>query len=132
MFYDYDEIEYITDCNFRKIPAPRNEEDEMASEPWYHIAKNDVFPEQFGVFLLGNPKVRHYFMKHHAELLTADYWSERKQRIVEGDVPDTFPYPQEIRFIHQNGAAPATSSMSSAPSVAEPPAEAVTPAAKAA
>jgi isocitrate dehydrogenase kinase/phosphatase len=58
VFYDYDEIEYISDCNFRTIPAPRNEEDEMASEPWYHVAKNDVFPEQFSVFLLGNPRVR--------------------------------------------------------------------------
>ena len=100
VFYDYDEIEYITDCNFRDIPAPRNEEDEMASEPWYHIAKNDVFPEQFGVFLLGNPKVRNVFMKYHADLLTADYWRQRKARIEEGQVEDVFPYPQEIRFIN--------------------------------
>ncbi len=101
VFYDYDEIEYITDCNFRDIPAPRNEEDEMASEPWYPIAKNDVFPEQFGVFLLGNAKVRHYFMKYHAELLTAAWWRQKRERILEGQVEDVFPYPQEIRFIHQ-------------------------------
>ena len=101
VFYDYDEIEYISDCNFRNIPAPRNEEDEMSAEPWYSVAKNDVFPEQFGVFLLGNPKVRQYFMKHHADLLTADYWQQRKLRIQEGQVEDVFPYPQEIRFIHQ-------------------------------
>ena len=101
VFYDYDEIEYISDCNFRDIPAPRNEEDEMSAEPWYSVAKNDVFPEQFGVFLLGNPKVRKYFMKHHADLLTADYWRQRKIRIQEGQVEDVFPYPQEIRFIHQ-------------------------------
>ncbi|NCW79150.1 MAG: bifunctional isocitrate dehydrogenase kinase/phosphatase, partial [Oxalobacteraceae bacterium] len=107
VFYDYDEIEYITDCNFRDIPAPRNEEDEMASEPWYPVAKNDVFPEQFGVFLLGNPRVREIFMKYHADLLTADYWRLRKQRIEEGQVEDVFPYPQEIRFIHQSGHAPA-------------------------
>lgn len=98
VFYDYDEIEYISDCNFRTIPLPRNEEDEMSAEPWYSVAKNDVFPEQFGVFLLGNPKVRHYFMKHHADLLTAEYWQQRKARIVEGHVEDVFPYPQEIRF----------------------------------
>jgi isocitrate dehydrogenase kinase/phosphatase len=104
VFYDYDEIEYITDCNFRDIPAPRNEEDEMASEPWYHVAKNDVFPEQFGVFLLGNPKVREAFMKYHADLLTADYWRQRKQHILEGQLDDVFPYPQDIRFIHQFGA----------------------------
>lgn len=101
VFYDYDEIEYITDCNFRKIPAPRNEEDEMASEPWYHVAKNDVFPEQFSVFLLGNPRVREYFMKYHADLLTAEYWQQRKNRIQEGQVEDIFPYPQEIRFVNQ-------------------------------
>ncbi len=101
VFYDYDEIEYISDCNFRDIPAPRNEEDEMSAEPWYSVAKNDVFPEQFGVFLLGNPKVRKYFMKHHADLLTADYWRQKKLRIQDGQVEDVFPYPQEIRFINQ-------------------------------
>ncbi len=101
VFYDYDEIEYITDCNFRKIPLPRNEEDEMSAEPWYSIGKNDVFPEQFGTFLLGNDKVRHYFMQYHADLLTADYWQGRKQRILDGKVDDVFPYPQEIRFCNQ-------------------------------
>ena len=100
VFYDYDEIEYIVDCNFRSIPAPRNEEDEMAAEPWYHIAKNDVFPEQFAPFLLGNIKVREYFMKYHADLLTPAYWQACKQRIIEGHIEDVFPYPQEIRFCH--------------------------------
>ncbi len=100
VFYDYDEIEYIVDCNFRRIPPPRNEEDEMAAEPWYHVAKNDVFPEQFAPFLLGNAKVRKYFMQYHADLLTPDYWQGCKQRIMAGHVEDVFPYPQEIRFSH--------------------------------
>lgn len=98
VFYDYDEIEYISDCNFRKIPAPRNEEDEMAAEPWYPVAKNDVFPEQFGTFLLGNPSVRKYFMQHHADLFDYTYWQQHKQRIQEGHLGDVFPYPQELRF----------------------------------
>jgi isocitrate dehydrogenase kinase/phosphatase len=98
VFYDYDEIETIVDCNFRVIPQPRNEEDEMAAEPWYPIGRYDVFPEQFGTFLLGNLKVRKYFLKHHADLLTAEYWQARKLRIINGKVDDVFPYPQEIRF----------------------------------
>nr|WP_315215965.1 bifunctional isocitrate dehydrogenase kinase/phosphatase [uncultured Duganella sp.] len=102
VFYDYDEIEYITDCNFRDIPEARNEEDEMASEPWYSIGKHDVFPEQFGRFLLGNAKIRKYFMKHHADLLTREYWQARKQRILDGVVEDVYPYPQHIRFFHEN------------------------------
>ena len=104
VFYDYDEIEYITDCNFRHIPTPRNEEDEMSAEPWYPIGKNDVFPEQFGTFLLGNPNVKKYFMKHHADLLTPEFWQEKKQRILDGHVEDVFPYPQNIRFSFQSSA----------------------------
>ncbi len=101
VFYDYDEIEYITDCNFRNIPEPRNEEEEMSAEPWYSIGKHDVFPEQFGRFLLGNAKIRKYFLQHHADLLTRDFWQMRKERIVAGHIEDVFPYPQQIRFCNQ-------------------------------
>jgi len=101
VFYDYDEIEYLTDCNFRTIPAPRNEEDELAAEPWYPVAKNDVFPEQFGPFLLGHPEVKKYFMKHNAELLTPQYWQQARQRILDGVIADVFPYPQELRFSYR-------------------------------
>lgn len=101
VFYDYDEIEYITDCNFRAIPEARNEEEEMSAEPWYPIAKNDVFPEQLGNFLLANPKIRKVFMKHHADLLTPEYWQTRKERIMQGHVEDVFPYPQELRFCYK-------------------------------
>ncbi|WP_426319981.1 bifunctional isocitrate dehydrogenase kinase/phosphatase [Pseudoduganella sp. R-43] len=98
VFYDYDEIEYITDCNFRVIPAPRNEEDEMSAEPWYPIGKHDVFPEQFDKFLLGNAKIRKYFMKHHAELLSPHWWARKKALIASGVIEDVFPYPQHVRF----------------------------------
>ena len=107
VFYDYDEIEYLTDCNFRDIPEARNEEDEMSAEPWYPIGKHDVFPEQFGRFLLGNPKIRQYFMKHHAELLSRAYWQAHKDRILGGEVEDVFPYPQHIRFHNQTTTPPA-------------------------
>ncbi|MGB9109881.1 MAG: bifunctional isocitrate dehydrogenase kinase/phosphatase [Telluria sp.] len=105
VFYDYDEIEYLTDCNFRDIPQARNEEDEMAAEPWYPIGRHDVFPEQFERFLLGNPKIRTIFMEHHAELLTRAWWQSHKERIQAGIVEDVFPYPQQIRFQPSNPAA---------------------------
>jgi isocitrate dehydrogenase kinase/phosphatase len=98
VFYDYDEIEYITDCNFRKVPAPRNEEDEMSGEVWYSVGPKDVFPETFGPFLLGNPVVRSIFMKHHADLLEASFWQSHKDRILAGHVYDVFPYDREKRF----------------------------------
>ncbi|MBI2769393.1 MAG: bifunctional isocitrate dehydrogenase kinase/phosphatase [Burkholderiales bacterium] len=101
VFYDYDEIEYITDCNFRKVPAPRNEEDEMSGEVWYTVGPKDVFPETFGPFLLGNPAVREVFMKHHGDLLDAGFWQKHKERIAAGHVHDVFPYEREKRFTAQ-------------------------------
>ncbi|MEF7614307.1 bifunctional isocitrate dehydrogenase kinase/phosphatase [Aquincola sp. MAHUQ-54] len=104
VFYDYDEIEYLTDCNFRRVPAPRNEEDEMSGEVWYAVGPKDVFPETFEPFLLGNPAVREVFMQHHADLLDAAFWQSHKERIAAGHVHDVFPYEPERRF-HRRAAA---------------------------
>jgi isocitrate dehydrogenase kinase/phosphatase len=98
VFYDYDEIEYITDCTFRKIPDARTEEEELSAEVWYRVGPKDVFPETFAPFLLGNPAVREVFMKHHADLLEASFWQSHKERIQAGYVHDVFPYEREKRF----------------------------------
>lgn len=98
VFYDYDEIEYITDCNFRTVPLPRNEEEEMSGEIWYKVGPKDVFPETFGPFLLGNNAVREVFMKHHGNLLEAEFWKGHQTRIKQGHVFDVFPYDQDKRF----------------------------------
>ncbi|MBP6559776.1 MAG: bifunctional isocitrate dehydrogenase kinase/phosphatase [Burkholderiaceae bacterium] len=106
VFYDYDEIEYLTDCQFRRVPAPRNEEEEMSGEVWYTVGPRDVFPETFAPFLLGNPTVREVFMQHHADLLDVAFWQAHKERIAAGHVHDVFPYAHEKRFSH-TGSAPA-------------------------
>ena len=105
VFYDYDEIEYITDCNFRKVPEPRTEEEELSGEIWYAVGPKDVFPETFGPFLLGNPAVRDVFMRHHADLLDAAFWQAHKERIERGHVHDVFPYDPARRFKNLRRAA---------------------------
>lgn len=104
VFYDYDEIEYVTDCNFRRVPQPRTEEDEMSGEVWYSVGPHDVFPETFGPFLLGNPAVREVFMKHHADLLDPAFWQSHKERIQQGYVYDVFPYDRSRRFSQQRSS----------------------------
>jgi isocitrate dehydrogenase kinase/phosphatase len=101
VFYDYDEIEYMTDCNFRKIPPAPNEEVEMSGEVWYPVARNDVFPEEFATFLLGSPMVRQVFLKHHRDLLSAEFWQETQRKILAGHQEDFFPYPLAMRFCQQ-------------------------------
>ena len=98
VFYDYDEICYLTECNFRKIPEARYPEDEFAAEPWYSVAANDVFPEQFATFLFANNRLRQAFMKHHRDLLDADFWVQKQENIKAGIYEDVFPYAQKLRF----------------------------------
>ncbi len=105
VFYDYDEIEYLTDCNFRRVPPPRTEEDELSGEVWYTVAKGDVFPETFAPFLLGNPRVRAAFLRHHADLLTPEFWQQNKARIQRGEVIDFYPYGAHRRFDVNGGVA---------------------------
>ncbi len=106
VFYDYDEIEYITDCRFRRVPEARNEDDELAAEPWYPVGPHDVFPETFGRFLLGDPQVREVFLRHHADLLDPAFWQAQQRRIRDGQLIDVFPYDPARRFARRN-AAPA-------------------------
>ncbi len=105
VFYDYDEIEYLTECNFRKVPAARTPEDEMSGEVWYSVGPKDVFPETFGPFLLGNPAVREVFLAHHGDLLDAEFWQGHKARIQAGHVHDVFPYEHDKRFEHRHAVA---------------------------
>ena len=121
VFYDYDEVQYVTDCVFRRIPPPRTPEDEMSSEPWYTVGPNDVFPEEFASFLLGNRTLRQAFMAHHADLLEADYWQRKQARIRAGVLEDVFPYPASLRFrgapagLADRGAAAQPSGQSTQP-----------------
>lgn len=98
IFYDYDEIEYMTDCNFREIPEAPYPEYEMSGEIWYPVNKGDVFPEEFGTFLLTEEDVRKPFLEHHRELLDPDWWKRCKSKIEQGIMEDFYPYPQSCRF----------------------------------
>ena len=92
VFYDYDEIQPMTEMNFRQIPPAPNEEAEMASEPWYALGPNDVFPEEFSTFLLGNPEIREVFRSAHVDLLSAHWWQNCRERVSRGVLEDHRPY----------------------------------------
>ncbi len=98
VFYDYDEVQYLLDVNFRKIPKTDNWDDMLSSEPWYSVSPGDVFPEQIATFVTPQPQLRQLLFQAHPELLDADFWCDKQQKIKAGFVEDIFPYPPEQRF----------------------------------
>jgi len=98
VFYDYDEIATLTDCNFRRIPQPRTEQEEMQSGTWYTVAPEDIFPEEFRLFFSGNVKARKMFEQIHSELYELEFWTNLQDKIRNGYVVDVFPYRRAKRF----------------------------------
>lgn len=98
VFYDYDEIGYLTDYNFRAIPPPRDFEDEWSSEPWYSVGPFDVFPEEFPKFLIGRREVKALFREYHADLFDPKYWREVQKGLRAGKLYTVYPYREILRF----------------------------------
>jgi isocitrate dehydrogenase kinase/phosphatase len=92
IFYDYDELCLVTECNFRKLPKARSVEDEMRSEAWFFVDEDDVFPEQFISFLGLEPTQLEVFLEHHSDLLTPGFWRDMKRRHEAGEVLEILPY----------------------------------------
>ncbi len=98
VFYDYDEISHMDEIRIRAIPEAQTLEQELAIEPWYHVGKNDFFPEEFGQFVINHPKVRERFLLHHPELLDPAYWKGVQKDIRNLKRYDVFPYKPDKRF----------------------------------
>jgi len=99
VFYDYDEIGDITELSFRRIPPASSYEEEMAAEPYWTVAANDVFPEQFDRFLVSDPRAREIFYEYHRDLLDPEFWTRKQELVRSGAQEDVFPYPAEARFM---------------------------------
>ena len=98
IFYDYDEVQYLLDVNFRFIPKTDNYDDMLSNEPWYSVGPGDVFPEQITTYVTAQNDIRQMLIQSHPELMDALYWQQKQQRIRDGIVEDVFPYPQQQRF----------------------------------
>ena len=104
VFYDYDEIATLTKCNFRKIPEPRTEQEEMQSGTWYTVGPDDIFPEEFRLFFSGNMKARKIFEGMHSDLYDMSFWQNLQAQIRDGYVVDVFPYRRAKRFDRGKGS----------------------------
>lgn len=95
VFYDYDEVSRVSDCVFRHWPQPRNEEEALADEPWFHIGPQDVFPERFASFMGLPAEELAAVREHFGHLFDPAWWQGLQAAFVAGDHPDTPPYAAE-------------------------------------
>jgi len=98
VFYDYDEIAPLGSCRFRKFPQARHPEDELASEPWFSVSDDDVFPEELATFLELRGELREVFEKHHQDLFGTVLWRTLQERNRQGEVIDFYPYSADQRL----------------------------------
>ncbi|TMH44846.1 MAG: bifunctional isocitrate dehydrogenase kinase/phosphatase [Betaproteobacteria bacterium] len=85
VFYDYDEIQPITDVHFLRIPAARSYEEELSAEPYWRVGEHDVFPEQFDHFLVSEPRARELFYEYHRDLLDPAFWRAKQDIVRSGE-----------------------------------------------
>ena len=98
VFYDYDELSFVTDCNFRKLPEATTHEQEMAAEPWYSVRENDIFPEEFPSFLRLPEPAQSEFLERHGDLFGPEFWRAVQEKLRAGELPEIFPYGPERRL----------------------------------
>jgi len=98
IFYDYDELCRITECRFRDLPTPRDDAEESSREPFFYVADNDVFPEQFIEFLHLDPLLRTEFMRVHGDIFDAAWWRTLKNRLDGGENIEIVPYRADLRL----------------------------------
>jgi isocitrate dehydrogenase kinase/phosphatase len=98
IFYDYDELCLLTECEFRHLPEPSTPDEEMSAEPWFYVGEHDVFPEEFAPFMVPSGALRDVFLSAHADLLTVDFWRHAQDQQRVGDLADVFPYREERRL----------------------------------
>lgn len=98
VFYDYDELSFVMDCNFRDMPQPTTHEQEMAAEPWFSVRENDIFPEEFPNFLALPQLARARLFEYHGDLFRAEFWRSVQRKLKSGEIPEIFPYGPERRL----------------------------------
>ena len=98
VFYDYDELCPLTDCNFRKLPESQSYDEEMAAEPWFSVRPNDIFPEEFPRFLAFPEPARRAMMRRHGDLFRPEYWRAVQEELRAGHLPEILPYAEERRL----------------------------------
>ena len=94
IFYDYDEICYMSERHFRSLPKS----DDPYAIDTLSVGPNDVFPEQFEHFIVGKREFKALLKELHGDIMTAEYWQSIQALTSNGVIPNFTPYPERYCF----------------------------------
>ncbi len=94
IFYDYDEICYMHERQFRDLPK----NDDPYAVDTLSVGPEDVFPEQFEHFIVGKKAHKDILKHHHPELMQPEYWRSLQRSVGDGEIKEVQPYPPQRRF----------------------------------
>ncbi|HEY7906819.1 MAG TPA: bifunctional isocitrate dehydrogenase kinase/phosphatase [Wenzhouxiangella sp.] len=98
IFYDYDELRLMSECHFRHWPQSGDDMLQMSAEPWFYVGQDDVFPEQFPLFMGLGPARLAVLRAHHGELFDADWWVDTQLALADGQLLDVPPFTTEAQL----------------------------------
>lgn len=94
IFYDYDELCFVTECRFRELPTPSDDDDSRE----IYVAPNDLFPEEFPRFLGLTPAMHKGLMDAHADVFTPRWWVDVQKQVAAGVRREIPPYSAALRL----------------------------------
>ena len=103
VFYDYDEIEYLTDCVFRAIPPAPNPEAELAERGLVSRRAARRVPRGVRVLPARRAARARGLPRAPRGPARARVLAGRQRQVARGEVVDFFPYPESARFCERFG-----------------------------
>ncbi|KXI28324.1 bifunctional isocitrate dehydrogenase kinase/phosphatase [Paraglaciecola hydrolytica] len=97
IFYDYDEICYMHEREFRALPKS----DDPYAIDTLSVGPTDVFPEQFEHFIVGKKALKQILKELHGDLMTQEFWLEAQRKAASREVQYFWPYAQNKRLVNQ-------------------------------
>ena len=94
IFYDYDELCFVTECRFRELPTPSDDDEGRE----IYVAPNDLFPEEFPRFLGLTPAMHKGLMDAHSDVFTPRWWVDVQKQVAAGVRREIPPYSAALRL----------------------------------
>lgn len=98
VFYDYDELCPLSECNFRLFPTAHAPYQELEAEPWFTVGTHDVFPEELRTFLKLPADLMEAFEEHHSDLFELDFWRTVQEHHSREEMIEASPYSESQRL----------------------------------